>query len=177
MRDDGESVPQNNADEIEISEGDSSGYSEQDILEKTIEIIEQERKDIRTIIQSSLSISGLLLTISLGVIYFGYSNNSTIVPPTSTKVLLFMSSSLLTASIFINILALRLKPIRPIETDDRAISLREAYDNEKWYTSWSTIALLLSILGLFFAMGAFAWDRADHAGQLCMIKDAISLRI
>jgi hypothetical protein len=88
-----------------------------------------------------------------------------------------MSSYLLTASIFINILALRLKPIRPIETDDRAISLREAYDNEKWYTSWSTIALLLSILGLFFAMGAFAWDRADHAGQLGMIKDAISLRI
>jgi hypothetical protein len=46
MRDGEESIPLNNADEIEISEGDSSGYSDQDILEKTIEIIEQERKDI-----------------------------------------------------------------------------------------------------------------------------------
>jgi hypothetical protein len=163
--------------EVEISEGDASGYSDQDVLDKTIEIIEQERDDIRTLIQSSLSVSGLLLTISLGALYFSYSSDSIVVTPINTKEALFISAFCLTVSIFINILALRMKPIRPIETEDRAISLKESYISEKRYTKWSTIALLISILGLFYGMGAFAWDQANIDCQLCMIKDAITVQI
>ncbi len=163
--------------EVEISEGDASGYSDQDVLDKTIEIIEQERDDIRTLIQSSLSVSGLLLTISLGALYFSYSSDSIVVTPINTKEALFISAFCLTVSIFINILALRMKPIRPIETEDRAISLKESYMSEKRYTKWSTIALLISILGLFYGMGAFAWDQVNIDCQLCMIKDAITFQI
>lgn len=165
------------SDEIEITEGDASRYSDQDVLEKTIEIIEQERDDIRTIIQSSLSVSGLLLTISLGALYFSYSRDSIIKTPDNMKEALFISAFCLTVSIFINILALRMKPIRPIETEDRAILLRDSYISEKRYTKWSTIALLVSILLLFYGMGAFAWDQIDIDYQLTMIKDDASDQI
>jgi len=163
--------------EVEISEGDASGYSDQDVLDKTIDIIEQERNDIRTIIQSSLSVSGLLLTISLGTLYFSYSSDSIVITPINTKEALFISAFCLTVSIFINILALRMKPIRPIETEDRAILLKESYMSEKRYTKWSTIALLLSILGLFYGMGAFAWDQANIDSQLNTIKEVITFQI
>lgn len=159
------------SDEIEITEGDASRYSDQDVLEKTIEIIEQERDDIRTIIQSSLSVSGLLLTISLGALYFSYSRDSIVEAPSNMKEALFISAFCLTVSIFVNILALRMKPIRPIETEDRAILLRDSYLSEKGYTKWSTIALLISILLLFYGMGAFAWDQVDIDSQLITIKD------
>ena len=163
--------------EVEISEGDASGYSDQDVLDKTIEIIEQERNDIRTLIQSSLSVSGLLLTISLGALYFSYSSDSIVVTPINMKEAIFISAFCLTVSIFINILALRMKPIRPIETEDRAILLKESYMSEKRYTKWSTIALLISILGLFYGMGAFAWDQASIDCQLSLIKKTITPQI
>jgi hypothetical protein len=159
------------SDEIEITEGDASRYSDQDVLEKTIEIIEQERDDIRTIIQSSLSVSGLLLTISLGALYFSYSRDSIVEAPSNMKEALFISAFCLTISIFVNILALRMKPIRPIETEDRAILLRDSYLSEKRYTKWSTIALLISILLLFYGMGAFAWNQVDIDSQYIIIKD------
>jgi hypothetical protein len=154
MSENNESAP---LSEVEISEGDASGYSDQDVLDKTIDIIEQERNDIRTIIQSSLSVSGLLLTISLGALYFSYSSDSIVITPIQTKEALFISAFCLTVSIFINILALRI--------------------SEKRYTKWSTIALLLSILGLFYGMGAFAWDQANIDSQLNTIKEVITFQI
>ena len=174
MSENAEGTPES---EIEISEGDASSYSDQDVLDKTIDIIEQERNDIRTIIQSSLSVSGLLLTISLGALYFSYSSDSMVVPPKSTKIALFFASCCITASIFINMLALRMKPIRPIETEDRAILLKESYMSEKRYTKWSMLTLLLSIIGLFYAMIAFVWNQANDENQMSALAESVSTQI
>ncbi len=170
------------ASSVIITPSDDSGYSDQENLDKKIDAIEQDRTDIRVIIQSSLSISGLLLTISLGAIYFSYSSNSSVVPPIWTIYALFASTISISVSIFLNIYALRLKSARPIEKWELKTSLESAYNNERKYNTGATLSLLFSVIVLFVGMICFAWNQANgtitmYGMRLYQMKDPIEHQV
>lgn len=153
------------ANEIEIL-GESEAGPTQTGVSKQIDLIEQNRKNIRTLIRTSLQIASLLLAVALGVLYFSYGDNGkdgngNDIVPFLTKSLLFIASVLFPISILINIYALRLKPILSIVETTQAIELDKVYRHEKYWTFISTFILGISVCLLVFGMIDFALDRAN----------------
>lgn len=154
----------NSNDEIEIHSDESFNnisavVTNQGQLDDKIKRIEQNRKNIRTIIKSSLQISGYLLTVTLGAVYFGYSDSGKSILPLGTKLLIFVSSICFPISIFTDIWALRLKTILSIETESQVIELEKVFKKERFWTNLSITFLLLSVFGLIGGMFIFTIER------------------
>lgn len=150
-------------DEVEIKPEEHVNLTAQEpsqpnIVEKA-EIIKQNRENVRAIIQSLLQISGYLLTIALGVVYFGYSESGKDIIPYGTRVLVFASSLFFPISIFMNIWALRLKPEIIIEDETQVIELNKTFEKEKWWNNAAIFFLLLAVLGLIGGMIIFVVER------------------
>lgn len=129
-------------------------------LNKQIQLLERDREDIKQIIQHSFSISGLLLTVSIGALYFSYSTTTSIHPPLLTKISLFISAIGLSTGILINIYALRLHPQMPVEEEELLIALKNVYAREGRIVGYAYWILLISVVLIIFGLGDFALDRA-----------------
>lgn len=153
----------NSSNELEIKSEDYNNYTRTETNQPNInekaELIEQNRENIRTIIKSSLQISGYLMTIVLGVVYFSYSESGKEIIPLGTKALVFVSSLCFPISIFMNIWTLRLKPKFEIETESQIIELNKTFKREKCWNNAAIAFLLLSVAGLIGGMIIFAVER------------------
>lgn len=129
-------------------------------IEEKAEIIKQNREDIRTIIQSSLQISGYLMTVALGIVYFSYSDSGKDIIPFGAKALVVISSFFFPISIFFNIYSLRFKTSVIIETESQVIELDNTLKREIKYNNLAMVCLLLSIVALIGGMIVFVLDRA-----------------
>lgn len=140
-------------------------------IEDNIKIIEDNRADIQKVNDSLLSVSGLLLTLSLGALYFGFNKQSTFNPPLVSKIFLILASVFLISSILKVISSLQLKPRIQTEKEEFLGVLQRSHDAEHSLTSTAIfhlkIAILCMILGLVFMFlvgeSAFVLSRLNNS--------------
>jgi hypothetical protein len=101
-----------------------------------------------------LRISGLLLTVTLGAIYFSFDNSDTI--PRFTKLFLFISSILLGLAIFVSIFTLKIKSRYILENIEFINAMQETTDNENKWTNRAVKVMLAAVSSLVIGMIAFA---------------------
>lgn len=162
-------------------EGDSNGNAEslweQDLqrlspISDSLGVLRDEHKDVRIVNDSILRISGLLLTITLGAIYFSYNNSDTI--PRFTKLLLFLSSILLGVTIFVSIFTLKLKSKYFLEKIEFINAMQETTDSENKWTNRAVKAMSVAVTLLVVGIMAFAvcqaYDDISYNFTLLFIK-------
>lgn len=101
-------------------------------LDKIIKSIENNRAEIRTVTPALLETCGLLLTISLGAIYFVLKDNRdlSIYLPEIIRYLLFGIPVILSLAILFGILSIYLRK-GPSAVDDNTIIMNELDENYK----------------------------------------------
>jgi len=123
-------------------------------IEKNIELLENNRKEIQIINDSILRISGLLLTASLSGLYFIYNNSSSwCVGPA-----LFFASMALSFAIYKSIKSLELKPRTSIGSEKLLEELQDAHAIEDKTTKESFLYLKIGIIALIIGLLLFAQD-------------------
>jgi len=123
-------------------------------IEKNIKLLEDNREDIQTVIDSMLRISGLLLTATLSGLFFIYNNSSS----WYVGFCLFLGSILLTGSIFTGISALELKPRTSVGNEGLLEELQDAHIKEDNVTRKAFSYLKLGIILLIIGLILFALD-------------------
>lgn len=141
------------------SNGNMTSLWEQDLqrlspVPDLLDVLKDEHKDVRIVNDSILRISGLLLTITLGAIYFSYNNSDTI--PRFTKLLLFMSSILLGIAVFVSIFTLKLKSRYFLESMEFVNAMQETTDSENKWTNRAVKTMLVAVTLLVVGIMAFA---------------------
>jgi hypothetical protein len=170
--DDDSGTPRANDGAIgENSNGNTMSSWQQDLqslslISDSLEVLKDEHKDVRVVNDSILRISGLLLTITLGAIYFSYDNSDTI--PRFTKLFLFLSSILLGVTIFVSIFTLKLKSQCFLEKIEFVNAMQETTDSENKWTNRAVKAMLVSVTLLIIGITAFA---------ICQAHDEISYNL
>lgn len=146
-----------------VVDGDSNGSTTslwaQDLqrlspMSDSLEVLKDEHKDVRIVNDSILRISGLLLTITLGAIYFSYDNSDTI--PRFTKLCLFLSSVLLGIAVFVSIVTLKIKSRYILESIEFINAMQETTDSENNMTNKAVIIMLFAVSFLVVGMLSFA---------------------
>ncbi len=123
-------------------------------MSDSLDVLKDEHKDVRIVNDSILRISGLLLTVTLGAIYFSFDNSDTI--PRFTKLFLFISSILLGLAIFVSIFTLKIKSRYILENIEFINAMQETTDNENKWTNRAVKVMLAAVSSLVIGMIAFA---------------------
>jgi hypothetical protein len=130
--------------------------------EKIIKSIESSRAEIRTVIPALLETCSLLLTISLGAIYFVIKDNKepSIYLPDYIRYLLFAIPVLLTLAIAFGILSIYLRK-GPSAIDDDTIFLSTLDKNNQVERKWffcSNVCLGFAILFIIISLLVFTYE-------------------
>lgn len=123
-------------------------------IEKNIELLENNRKDIQVINDSMLRISGLLLTVSLSGLYFVYNKSSS----WCFGPALFIASFMLSLAIYKSIKSLEFKPRTSISNENLLEELQDAHTREHGTTCDAFKYLKIGIISLIIGLLFFAQD-------------------
>jgi hypothetical protein len=126
-------------------------------------VIKDNREEIRVIIGSLLRISGLLLTASLGILYFSLkdSKSANIPIPAGFTNWIFVISVMLLISIILCLFSVYSKPPNTANRGTLQDSLEDIYSNETRLTQFSIILIIFSIMFFILSLIRFA-EECNH---------------
>jgi len=126
-------------------------------------VIHDNREEIRVIIGSLLRISGLLLTASLGILYFSLKDSKIagIPIPAGFTNFIFVISGLLLLSITLCLISVYSKPPNTADRKELQDSLENIYSNETKLTKFSILLIILSIMLFIASLIRFA-EECNH---------------
>jgi hypothetical protein len=126
-------------------------------------VIKDNREEIRVIIGSLLRINGLLLTASLGILYFTLKDSkiADIPIPTGFTNLIFLISGLLLVSIILCLISVFSKPPKTADRRELQESLEKIYSNETRLTKISIVLIIISISLFIVSLIRFA-EECNH---------------
>jgi H+/Cl- antiporter ClcA len=118
--------------------------------DRIIKSIESNRIGIRTITPALLNTCGLLLTISLGAIYFLLKDSRELLSylPSYARIILFLIPIALSFAILFGVLSIVLRT-EPASVDDKTIilaSITKNYEDERFWFKLSCVVLGAAIL-------------------------------
>lgn len=122
--------------------------------------IKDNREEVRVIIGSLLRISGLLLTASLGILYFSLKDSKIagISIPAGFTNLIFAISGLLLLAIVLCLISAYSKPPNTADRKELQDSLDKIYSNETKLTKSSIVLIVFSIVLFIISLLRFAGE-------------------
>lgn len=171
-----ETIPEESI-EVRPSEelGQTSDASQIAQLNLRADIAKSDHDNLHKIIQQLLQTSGLLLTVSLGAIYFSYTTTAEIKLPLCTKGFLFGSAFFLSAAVLYSVHPLHLPSRSSFYGIDLAEKLENVYDEEQPYADKASYCLGCAVWCLILALVVFFtfrfWDFLN-SGILSTLENA-----
>lgn len=132
-------------------------------LDNILDDFNRDREDIRAVIPPLLQSSGLLLSISLGAIYFILNDGSRMgIHFFWIIFFLFLAVVFLAVSIVSGVWALYKKPPADgVKNKDRVEHERKNRRKDQIYTRGSTFALIVAVLAILIALCILYWESGN----------------